>query len=210
MKKNFLKTVFIIDESGSMQSSQSDVVGGFNGYIERQRKENTGKVVVSLYKFNNETSLVIANKPLNQINLLTNEDYTPYGFTALYDAIGQAVKETDFEISALPENERPNNIMAVIITDGQENASKEYTSQAIKTLISTHENLLKWNFVYLGVGLSDFTDADLLGLKYRASSQRSNLESRFDIIAEHNIQFCESMVAETNVSMNKLMKNLDE
>lgn len=189
MKENYLKIIFVIDESGSMSGSESDVTGGFNSYVEKQRNENTGKVTVSLYKFNSDVSCVISNKPISEIKNLTSEDYTPNSFTALYDAIGHAIKDSDNEVSSTSEKKRPDCVMMVIITDGQENASKVYTSEAIRTMIASHENLLNWKFIYLGTGLSDFIDADLIGMKYRASSRKDNLKSKFDNVAESTIRY---------------------
>ena len=131
MEGNYLKIIFIVDESGSMQGSESDVVGGFNNYIQRQRSETVGKVTVSLYKFNSLVSSVIVNKPIAKIKELNQTHYSPSGFTALYDAIGKAIQETDSQISSISEKQRPDKVLMVIITDGQENASKEFSSQYI-------------------------------------------------------------------------------
>ena len=190
MKGNFLKIIFVIDESGSMQGSETDVIGGFNSLIERHKKETAGKVTVSLYKFNSLVSKVISNKAITKIKNLNSEDYSPNSFTALNDAIGQAIHETDTEVSSKPENERPDKVLIVIITDGHENASKEFSSQAIKTMIATHENLLNWDFIFLGVGLSDFADANLIGIQNQAAFRKSNMRKSFDKIADNNIAFC--------------------
>lgn len=189
MEGNYLKIIFVIDESGSMQGSESDVIGGFNNYIECQRKETVGKVTVSLYKFNSLVSSVIVNKPIAKIKELNQTHYSPSGFTALYDAIGKAIQETDNQIAAIQQSERPNKVLMVIITDGQENASKEFSSQAIKTLIATHQNLMNWGFIYLGAGLKDFTDADLLGLKNRVNSETPAWKRSFNSVAKSSILF---------------------
>jgi uncharacterized protein YegL len=190
METKYLKIVFIIDESGSMQGSNSDVIGGFNGFIDKQKTENKGKITVSLYKFNNLVTRVIGNKPAAKVRKLTDEDYTPSGFTALYDAIGQAIHETDKQLSSLPEKDRPDKVMVVIITDGEENASKEFSATAIKSAISTHEELLHWSFIFLGSGLSDFKDAEAMGIKNRANAPQYKLKKNIDHVAESSILFC--------------------
>ncbi|MFZ4413809.1 MAG: vWA domain-containing protein [Bacteroidales bacterium] len=207
---NYLKIVFVIDESGSMSGSNDDVIGGFNSYIDTQRKETKGKVTVSLYKFNHEVSRVIHDKPIKDIKDLSTTDYIPGGFTALYDAIGKAIHDTDKQITNQNDNKKPDSVMFVIITDGQENSSKEFSSQALKTLIATHEDLLKWYFVYLGSGLNDFSDADHLGLKYRATSQKINLQSNFNSVAESTVLFrrCDDNNMDETISF--LMKDLDD
>jgi len=184
MKKNSLKIVFVIDESGSMSGSESDVIGGFNGYVDKVRKDNPGEVVVSLYKFSDVVSRVVANKKISAIKKLTEEDYMPGGFTALYDAIGQAVTDADGEVAALTGEGKPDAVLFVIITDGQENASREFTAAGVQALIGTHERLLDWSFVYLGSGLENLEDADKLGMKNKVSSKKANLMSNFCCVAE--------------------------
>lgn len=192
MKTKYLKIVFVIDESGSMQGSNSDVIGGFNSFIEKQKVENTGKIAVSMYKFNNEVTRVINNKPAAKVRTLTNEDYNPSGFTALYDAIGQAIHETDNNLSVLAEKDRPDKVMMVIITDGQENASKEFSATAIKSAIATHEELLNWSFIFLGSGLNDFRDAEAIGIKYQANAPAWKLKKNIDHIAHTTVMYCMS------------------
>lgn len=210
MEGNQLKIIFVIDESGSMQGSESDVIGGFNSYIERQRKETVGKLTVSLYKFNSSVTSVIVNKPIARIKELNNAHYCPNGFTALYDAIGKAIQETDSQLSSVPEKLRPDKVLMIIITDGQENASKEFSSQSIKTLIATHENLLNWGFVYLGAGLKDFTDADLLGLKNRVNNETPSWKRVFNSVAETCIRYRQSNPKENDDIMADLVSDLND
>lgn len=210
METRHLKIVFIIDESGSMQGSNSDVIGGFNSFVERQKMENPGKFTVSLYKFNNLVTQVINNKPAAKVRNLTNEDYTPSGFTALYDAIGQAIHETDKNISALPLNERPDKVMVVIITDGEENASREFSATAIKSAISTHEELLHWSFIFLGSGLENFKDAEAIGIKNRANSPRFRLESNINLVSESAIRFCRSNAKDDTEIIEDLVSDLND
>lgn len=189
MGNNYLKIVFIIDESGSMSGSEGDVIGGFNSFMNKQKNESYGKISVSLYKFNDKVNCVISNQPAADVRNLTPEDYNPNSFTALYDAIGKAVNDTDKQIADLPEIERPEKVMIVIITDGEENASKEYTSTAIRSAISTHEELMGWLFVFLGSGLDSFVDADAIGAKYRVNTPKMKLRSTFDRISDSAISF---------------------
>ena len=210
METKYLKIVFVIDESGSMQGSNDDVIGGFNSFIERQKKENTGKITMSLYKFNDVVSRVIDNKPASKIKNLTNEDYTPGGFTALFDAIGQAILETDKNISELPATSRPDKVMVVIITDGQENASKEFSAKAIKSSISTHEELLNWSFIFLGSGLDDFRDAEALGIKYKANAPAYKLKSNIERISESSMMYCMSSGIDEKVMLDDLVKDLND
>jgi len=192
MTTNFLQIVFVIDESGSMQGSNSDVIGGFNSFIERHRNEPDARVNVSLYKFNQGSIRIFSNLPAIEVPNLTDADYSPNGFTALYDAIGQALSDTDKFIESLPETERPTTIMMVIITDGEENASHHYSASALKSAIETHEKLLNWKFIYLGADLNKFTDAEQLGISNTVAFKKRNMNSKFDRIAEAGIKYSKS------------------
>lgn len=205
MKKTFLKMIFVIDESGSMAGSESDVTGGFNAYVEKQRAENPGRVQVSMYKFSDKVVRVVSNKAIGKIARLTDEDYEPGGFTALYDAIGRAIQDSDSEVARLEVEARPDRVMLVIITDGQENASKLFSSAAIHALIGTHEKMLGWSVVFLGSGLADLSDAELMGVTFRVSSSKVNLKSNFMTMAENSILFCSNEPAD----MKDLVKDLE-
>ncbi|MFA7358351.1 MAG: vWA domain-containing protein [Bacteroidales bacterium] len=213
MKENFLKIIFILDESGSMQGTESDVIGGFNQFLEQQKAKAYEKSSVSLYKFNSSWSKIFSDLPLNEIRPLQPGDYTPGGLTALYDAIGIAISEADKQnrhtrpghiaesrpgliaesttecAPGATAQSKPDMVMMVIITDGQENASREYDSRQVKRLIQEHEQNENWQFIYLGSDLSNFADAEALGFKYKASSYKANLQQKFNIVSEHAILF---------------------
>lgn len=188
MNENYLKIIFVIDESGSMQGTESDVIGGFNNFIEQQKSQPFGKITVSLYKFNTDSSRIFNNLPLSEIKPLTQVDYSPGGLTALFDTIGLAITDNN-ELDNNAETSNPNMVMMVIITDGQENASHHYNAHLIKELISDREKNKKWQFIYLGADLSNFSDADALGIKNKASSGKNNLRNKFNVISEHTIFF---------------------
>lgn len=208
MKKNSLKIVFVVDESGSMAGSETDVIGGFNGYVDKVTKENPGVVTVSLYKFSDGVSRVVSNKKISAVKKLTQEDYVPGGFTALYDAIGQAVTDADGEVAAFSDERKPDAVLVVIITDGQENASKVFTSASVKALIATHERLLDWSFVYLGSGLENLEDADRMGMKNKVYSRKANLISNFSSVAEVSARLVCYDGTEKEEKMERLMEEL--
>ncbi len=210
METKYLKIVFIIDESGSMQGSNSDVIGGFNSFVERQKTENEGEITISLYKFNDVVNTVIANKPASEIRNLTSEDYSPRGFTALYDAIGLAIQETDKQITRLPESKRPDKVMVVIITDGEENASKEFSATAIKSAISTHEDLLNWSFIFLGSGLDSFKDAESMGINYKANAPAWKLKSNINHVAETSINYRRKKFNDEKEIFDDLISDLND
>ena len=189
MKENYLKIIFVIDESGSMQGTESDVIGGFNNFIEQQKTEHQGKITVSLYKFNSYWSRILNDLPIEEIRPLTNGDYTPGGLTALYDTIGNAITDIENQAKYTKREHKASMVMMVIITDGQENASREYDSRKIKQMIQELEQSENWQFIYLGADLENFADADTLGLRHKISSKKIEMKKKFDVISEHTVRF---------------------
>ena len=189
MKENYLKIIFVIDESGSMQGTESDVIGGFNNFIEQQKLHHQGKITFSLYKFNSYWSRILNDLPIEEIRPLTNGDYTPGGLTALYDTIGNAITDIENQTSYTKREYKASMVMMVVITDGQENASREYDSRKIKQMIQELEQSENWQFIYLGADLNNFADAEILGLKNKVSSKKKDMRKKFDVISDHSIRF---------------------
>ena len=211
MEKNYLKIIFVIDESGSMHGTESDVIGGFNSFKKKKKKEDFGKIDVTLYKFNSESTRIFNDLELHKIRPVSSSDYRPSGTTALYDTIGTAINQTDRHINHLKQEYKPDMVMMVVITDGQENASREYSAHTVKQLIAEHEKSEKWQFVYMGADLSNFADADKLGIKYKASSQKSNLNEKFSKIAKHTTLFRSANLNENWDSIfENFMDDLDD
>ena len=189
MKENYLKIIFVIDESGSMQGTESDVTGGFNNFIEQQKTEHQGKITVSLYKFNSYWSRILNDLPIEEIRPLTNGDYTPGGLTALYDTIGNAINDIEHQSNYTKSEHKASMVMMVIVTDGQENASKEYDSRKVRLMIQELEQSENWQFIYLGADLDNFADADMLGLRHKVSTKKMDMKKKIDVISEHTVRF---------------------
>jgi len=208
MTTNYLNIIFVIDESGSMEGSNDDVIGGFNTYIDKHRDLNETNVTVSLYKFNHQITRVFAIRAVGEVRKLTHSDYTPGSFTALFDAIGQAITETDHYIETLAKDLRPTTNLMVIITDGQENASREYSSTALKAMIATHETQLHWQFIFLGADLNNFDDAHQLGIRNHLSFDKKNMSTKFSYMADAVMNYTQSDDAGFNV--DELMEKLED
>lgn len=179
MKDNFIHVAFVIDESGSMTSSESDVVGGFKKMVDEQKEVKDGKCAISLYKFNDKVTKVFLGKDLDEIGDL---DYYPCGMTAMNDGIGTAIDEIGKWLSDMDESERPSKNLIVIITDGLENSSKEYSFTKVKEMISHQEEKYNWSFVYLGADINNLKDANSLGFKMRSVASKKDLGSTYKMI----------------------------
>lgn len=176
MKDNLIHLCFIIDESGSMWGSESDVTGGFNKLIEEQRKVEEGNCLVSVYRFNSIVTEDFVGRDIKEIDGLP---YSPGGNTALYDGIGTAVDSIGKWLNDMPEEDRPSKNMIVIMTDGGENYSKEYDLTKVRDMIKHQEDKYNWSFVYMGSDLTNLNDANNLGLKMRSVSGKANIMNNY-------------------------------
>ena len=179
MKSNLLHICFVLDESGSMYNSVDDVIGGFQKLIDEQKGEKNGECIISLYRFSSTVKKDYIGKPVNEVPKLY---YSPGGCTAMNDGVGTAIDEIGKWLSDMNESERPSKNMIVIMTDGQENASKEYNFDTVKAKIKHQEEKYSWTFVYMGTNLQDLKDANRLGIKMRSVSDSRNIVANYSHI----------------------------
>ena len=164
MKKNLTEMVFVLDESGSMASLADDTIGGFNSLVEKQRAEE-GEALVSAVFFSNESKVVFDRAPLADIKPLTRRDYVPGGCTALFDAVGGAVKRIMTVHKYAREEDVPEKTVFVITTDGMENASRNYSQKDVKKLVERAKEEFGWEFVFLGANIDAAAAAEDIGVR---------------------------------------------
>lgn len=186
MKDNLIHLCFVIDESGSMYGSHNDVVGGFNSLIEEQRKVEDGECIVSVYRFASSVSKDFIGKPLDEVGEL---QYHPGGGTAMNDGIGTAIHEIGVWLNDMDESERPSKNMIVIMTDGEENMSCEYTLEQVKEMIKHQEEKYNWSFVYMGSDVSSLDDARALGISLMSVSGKNNITKNYANISSYASSF---------------------
>lgn len=174
MKSNYTHLVLVVDRSGSMASIKVDAQGGINTLLEDQKKIDT-PCTVSLYQFDDRYERVFGPVSINQAPQYT---LTPRGSTALLDAVNRAIVETGSFLRDLDESERPSQVKFIVVTDGQENASREATAQMVRDAIKHQEQKYSWEFVYIGSDLNGVADAHRFGFsnrtQYTASAQSTN------------------------------------
>lgn len=166
----------VIDESGSMGCRRSDVIGGFNTLIADQRKL-PGTCSVSLTKFAEKARVVFTDLELPSVRDLTDETYKPDGGTALLDAMGSTITQLGERLKALPENQRPAQVMVVVITDGEENASREHGTAAIREMIKHQTEKYGWIFNFMGCTLEAIKGAETLGISITNTIQFGGAKS---------------------------------
>ena len=174
MKENRTRIAIILDRSGSMQSVREATIAGFNTFIRSQR-EQPGEVTVKLIQFDDQYDVVF-DKPLADVPELTQDLFVPRGMTALFDAQGRTIVALGEELAALPESERPSKVIVMTLTDGQENASKQYGVDQIAALVKHQTDVYKWDFIFLGANQDAIHTGALMAiapaasLTYRASN----------------------------------------
>lgn len=163
MNNNLSDITILLDRSGSMASIADDTIGGFNKFLQSQ-KDAPGEAVLSLHQFDHEYLTVIDAKDIKSAKKLDHESYVPRGNTALLDAVGRSVVSTGERLAKMDEKDRPGKVVFVIITDGQENSSKEYTLAKVKEMIKHQRENYKWEFVFLGADQDAFLAGTGLGV----------------------------------------------
>lgn len=131
----------ILDRSGSMHRIKDDMEGGFKTWLETEKKLS-GQATINLYQFDHQFEIVYENKQLNEATLTL----LPRGSTSLNDAIGQTIGI----VKERQKTNRPSKTVFVIITDGIENSSHEWTSSSVKKLVEKESKQQDWVFLYIG------------------------------------------------------------
>ena len=164
MKNNITELVFILDRSGSMAGLEDDTVGGFNSMIEKQ-KEQDGECYVSTVLFDNDSKVLHDRIRLSDVPEMTRNDYTVRGCTALLDAIGGAIHHIANIHKYARKEDIPQHTVFVITTDGQENASRHYTSEQVKKMIRCQKEEFGWEFLFIGANIDAVQTAESYGIE---------------------------------------------
>lgn len=170
--QDYTHVCYILDRSGSMASVVNDVLGGFDTFI-REQQAAPGTCTMSLHQFDDAIQEDYAFLPVQDLPPLR---FQPRGWTALLDAVGQTIVREQEAIARLPVDRRPALVIVVIQTDGEENASREWTLQKVKELLQSVEQATEptWKVTFLGAGLEVAQQAVAMGLAPQASASYSS------------------------------------
>lgn len=178
--KNKTDITIILDRSGSMDSVKSDTIGGFNSFLSSQQQNET-EAALSLVQFDDQYETLYIDKNINQADKLTDQTFEPRGMTALFDAIGRTINSVGQRLANLDELQRPDKVLLVIMTDGLENASKEFSAEKISEMIKHQRNNYKWEFMFIGANQDAVLSAQQIGIAtaasitYAANAEGTNL-----------------------------------
>lgn len=163
MKSKNCELVFILDRSGSMSGLESDTIGGFNSMLKKQKKEQ-GDAAVTTVLFDDKYELLHDRINLEHINPITEKEYYVRGSTALLDAVGKTINKVHNVQKSTNDDAKADKVLFVIITDGLENASREYNHTKIKQMICDKKENNNWEFIFLGANIDAVSTAQAYGI----------------------------------------------
>jgi hypothetical protein len=166
MRSELTEIACVIDRSGSMESIRSDAMGGFNAFLAGQRA-HPGQARLSVALFDHEYCLLHDALDLAHVPPLDDHSYVPRGTTALLDAIGRTVEDLGGRLARTPESDRPGKVIVVILTDGLENASTEYSASKVAEMIDHQRSCYGWEFIFLAANQDAITTARTLAIDAR-------------------------------------------
>lgn len=155
--------VFILDKSGSMAGLESDTIGGFNAMLQKQ-KTLDGECRITTVLFDNRYELLHDRIDIQAVSPMTEREYQVGSSTALLDAIGRTIRKLASVQRNTAEEYRADKVMFVIITDGAENSSREYSSRKVKAMIEHEKEKYGWEFVFLGANIDAVETAGRFGI----------------------------------------------
>ena len=160
MKDDLTDITLVVDRSGSMAEVREDAEGGVNTFIAQQSKE-PGEALLTLVQFDTDYEFLHKGVPIQRV---PKYELVPRGMTALLDAVGRAINETGERLAKMAECNRPGLVILVVMTDGQENSSKEFTQTQLKDMIQRQQKEYNWHFTFLGANQDAFAEAGGMGI----------------------------------------------
>lgn len=183
MKKGLAELVFILDKSGSMSGLETDTIGGYNSMLEKQKAVD-GECYITTVLFDSNYELLHDRIDIKAVSPITEKEYQVGGSTALLDAIGKTINKIGNAQKHTADDYRAEKVLFVIITDGDENSSREYSSAKIKAMIERQKTRYGWEFIFLGANIDAVQTASRFGISsdraqnYHADSEGVNLNFR--------------------------------
>ncbi|NYV27941.1 VWA domain-containing protein [Streptobacillus felis] len=175
--------VFILDESGSMKGLENDVIKGYNTLLNKQKKEK-GSAYISTVTFSTYSNVIHNRVDIKNVKAMEMEEYNPRGLTALLDAIGNSIKY----ISKKQKESKVDKTLFVIMTDGEENASKKYSYNDIKKMISYYKEKYSWDFMFLGANIDAIKEGEKIsiedGMAVNFNCDSEGIEINYEVLNE--------------------------
>ncbi len=182
-----VQIICILDRSGSMANLVNDTIGGYNSFLAKQ-KEKAGTAEVTTVLFDNEYELIADGVNLNEVADLDSETYYARGTTALLDAVGMTINNVFGKMEKNGICPEKRSVLVMIMTDGLENASREYNKKTVKSLIEETTEKYHWNYIFMGANIDSAQEASSIGISKRHamnySADSAGVAKTFDRMAE--------------------------
>jgi hypothetical protein len=160
MRPDYVHISVILDRTGSMEAIREDTIGGFNAFLKEQQGA-PGTATLTLVQFDTQDPYEVIHrfKPIKDVPELTRETYVPRASTPLLDALGRGINDVEKCLAGMKEEDRPSRVVLVVITDGQENSSREFRKDQIIKMIKSKQEQAGWQLVFLSADLDSISDA---------------------------------------------------
>ncbi|WP_411334350.1 vWA domain-containing protein [Metabacillus indicus] len=186
MNHKLTEIVFLLDRNGSMGGLEQDVIGGFNSFVESQCRFE-GDTALTAVLFDDEYEVLWKGEDAKSIKL-TVEEYYVRGMTALLDAIGKTITDVGSRLSKTSKELRPGKVIFVITTDGQENASKEFSYNKVNELIKHQQEKYSWEFIFMGANIDVAKEAENIGIRsanaYSFEASEAGMQEMYDVVCQ--------------------------
>lgn len=187
MNDNLTDITIVLDRSGSMSVVRDDTIGGFNTFLKEQQAQPSA-ANLTFVQFDDQYEVVHLGVPIKDVPELDALTFVPRGWTALLDAIGRSINDTGARIAKMEHYNRPAKVIFVIITDGAENRSTEFTHDKIKEMIKLQTETYNWDFVFLGANQDAISVGSSMGMlrgnSMTYSSNAIGTQNVFSSVAE--------------------------
>ena len=178
MKKDLCELVVVIDESASMTTIKQQTINGFNEFLETHQNL-PGEALLTLVTFNTKYEVVYNGINVKDVPRLNDKVYSPTGMTALFDAVGRALDEVGKRYDEKKKKDRPAKVIFLIMTDGEENSSKEYKLKQISEKTQKRQNEDKWEFVFMGANQDAWAAGSGMGILQNINYSVNDTQSTF-------------------------------
>ncbi len=158
-----VQIICILDRSGSMSNLAGDTIGGYNTFLKKQKKD-AGKAEVTTILFDDQYEKITDAVPLETVPELTDKEYYARGTTALLDAVGRTLTDVAGKMEKEGICPAKRRVIVLIMTDGMENASREYKKATVKAMIDQATKEYHWNFIFMGANIDSVAEAEALGI----------------------------------------------
>ncbi len=182
MKKDLCEIIIVLDESGSMSSCKYETINGVNLFLNNQKKIK-GEAKVTLVKFSDYYNIVNDAIPLNEIVYLNESNYIPSNTTALLDAVGFTINRINGRLENTPDHERADKVIFAVITDGYENASREFKRSQILEMVSERREKSGWEFIFLGADIISWGEE--IGFTVNVDIRKNDMQRSFKGLSLH-------------------------